>query len=570
MSSTVEQIKERVSIVDVVSSYVKLEKAGKNFKAKCPFHNEKTPSFFISPDRNTYYCFGCGVKGDIFTFVEEFEGLDFMGALKILAARAGVAINQIDFSKKDPHTRLYEVLEATAVFFENLFERTTSPKEYSESRGITEGSRKQFRIGYAPDAWRDLSGHLSTKGFTEREMRDAGLIKQSEEAKEKTPYDVFRNRLIFPIFDSSGRVIGFSGRALATDEKGPKYLNSPETPVFKKGEVLLGLDRAKTAIRTYNFSILVEGQVDLVLAHQAGFTNTVAVMGSAFSQSHATRLHRLSGNMVIALDADDAGIAAAAKTSRMALAEGMDVKVATLPEGLDPADVIQKDKTIWKEAIKNATPVIEFFLARAVQKEADPRKLKKIVRSEVLPYVSLIPNKIDQAHFVGIIAKALRVDEAVVWEELPRVAFESPEIAHIEPQKEIVDATSRRNRLVRHLLGIGEWQKREATDSKVDVSALTTSLERILGPTYKDHLSQEDTESAAFEAEIAYAGSDILNTHIDEILLGLEEDVLKQQFTTLMNDLVDAERKGESKRAEEILQKCKEISAKLEALHKHM
>ena len=239
MSTSVEQIKEKLSIEDVIGSYIKLERAGNSLKARCPFHNEKTPSFFVSPDRGGYYCFGCGVKGDIFTFVQEFEGIDFVGALKILADRAGVQLEKISPKVADKKERLYYLLEITTEFLEKNLQNEEIPLDYLKKRGLTEKTIKDWRIGYVRNEWRTIYDHLKSKGFLDEEMERAGVIK----TEGQNTYDRFRGRIMFPLFDSAGRVIAFSGRIMPAfdDGKAGKYLNSPQTEIFDKSKTLYGL-----------------------------------------------------------------------------------------------------------------------------------------------------------------------------------------------------------------------------------------------------------------------------------------------------------------------------------------
>jgi DNA primase len=288
MSTPVEKIKERLTIEEVVSSYIKLEPAGKNFKAKCPFHNEKTPSFYVSPDRNSFYCFGCGAKGDIFSFVQQFEGLDFMGSLKMLADRAGVPLVFEKTESKSEKERLYMILEDATRFFEGGLAARPEAQEYLKKRGIKAETARDFRLGYVPNEWRLLYTHLKNKKYNDAEIEKAGLAKRAEQ-KEKGFYDRFRGRVMFPIADSSGRIIAFSGRILVDDDSSAKYLNSPDTILFNKSTVLYGIDKAKQDIRTKNYTILVEGQMDLVLSHQAGIKNTVAVSGTALADTLTDR-----------------------------------------------------------------------------------------------------------------------------------------------------------------------------------------------------------------------------------------------------------------------------------------
>ena len=351
MADTVQQIKDRLSIVDVVSQYVKLQRAGASLRARCPFHAERTPSFHVSPERGTYHCFGCNVGGDIFSFVEAIEGLDFKGALKVLAERAGVELvyERGGKEKKDERERLFELLEAATIFYTSRL--NDAAKKYLKERGMTDATIQTFRLGLAGDSWSEASEYLRTKKFTDKEILEAGVAKNP--AGQQAAYgagnersrllDKFRNRIMFPIADSAGRVVGFSGRIFgeAASPDAPKYLNSPETPLFHKSRVLYGFDKAKVAIRKLNCAVLVEGQMDLLASHQAGWANTVAVSGTAFTPEHAALVKRMTENLVLALDADEAGIKAAGRAARTALQGGLNVKVARLPTGLDPADLIQ-------------------------------------------------------------------------------------------------------------------------------------------------------------------------------------------------------------------------------------
>ncbi len=571
MSSPVEQIKDRLPILDVISSYIKVEKSGKNFKAKCPFHNEKTASFFISPERNSYYCFGCGAKGDVFSFVESFEGVDFMGALKMLSERAGIVLDPKNAGRPDPNGRIYAAVKEAVAFFRTNFEENNTARDYVRSRGITEATVKNFSLGWAQGEWRALFDHLSKKGFRTDEIIRAGLAKQKMDDKGVTgshPYDVFRERVMFPIFDASGRAVAFSGRILGKgDEHTPKYVNSPETPIFKKSEILYGFDRAKQSIRQYNFSILVEGQIDLVMTHQAGFTNTVASMGTAITPFHMERLKRISGNIVIALDADDAGVASALKTAKIAITSGMDVKVAVLPEGKDPADVVQEDKEKWKESVRTAKHVIDFLLERILAHEKDSRKAKQRVTRELLPYVALIENGIDQAHFITRIASALGIDDAIVAEEVRKIPQGDIELPR--QKEEPAKANSPRyDRLTRILYGILLWKEREEKPD-IDPEILRADLTRILTMSPDTLYPLEERDAIAFEAEVAYQESAHIDRHIKEMLTFLEEHALKEELTRAMAELTRAEREGKGGEAPELLEKCREITKRLNTLQSH-
>ncbi|MBP6881915.1 MAG: DNA primase [Candidatus Pacebacteria bacterium] len=423
MSDAVEQIKERLSILDVISPYVELHRAGKNYKGKSPFSAEKTPSFYVSPDRGMYYCFSTSQGGDMFTFVQAMEGVDFKEALKILAQKAGVELVPEDPQKRSERDRLYAALEAATAFYEEQLPLESEAVAYLERRGVNKDTIAKWRIGFAPgppkSGWREVKDHLVAKGYTKDELFKAGLIKSAEGGKE--PFDVFRDRVMFPMFDPSGKVVAFSGRILHPDDRAPKYVNTPETLLYKKSELLFGYDKAKNGIRHLNFSLIVEGQFDVVMCHQAGYNNTVAVSGTALTLHHVQLLERLSNRVVLALDADRAGIAAMRKAANVMLRRGLDVKVAELPLGEDPADVVSKDPAILKKTIGNAVHVIEFLLHVLRREVADDRSFKLKVRDEVLPFILLLPNRIDQEHFVGLVTEAIKTTTDAVRFELDRL-----------------------------------------------------------------------------------------------------------------------------------------------------
>ncbi len=441
MSDAVNQIKERLTIIDVISPYAELHKAGKHYKARCPFHQEKTPSFTISPDRGLYHCYGCSAGGDMFTFIQEIEGLDFKGALKILAEKANVELVPEDPKKKTERDRQYDVLSEAAGFFASYLAKNPAALAYLTDRGVTKETIAKWQIGYAPGppehGWRETKEYLESKKFTTEELSKAGLIKGFDTGKD--PYDLFRDRVMFPIFDPSGRVVAFSGRILTKDTEAPKYVNSPETELFNKSEILYGYDKAKQGIRQMDFSLIVEGQFDVVMTHQAGYQNAVAVSGTALTAHHVMLLQRLSNRVVLSLDGDKAGIAAVKRAADLMLSRGMDVKVAKLPDGKDPADIIHENKDSFKKVIGHAKHVIEYLLDVLEEQGADERTFKLKTREEILPHVVKIPNRIDQEHFENIIAERLGTTKDAIHFEVERLleqAKNEPEVAEPTPQPE--------------------------------------------------------------------------------------------------------------------------------------
>jgi len=570
VSSNVEQIKARLSIVDVLGTYLKLEKAGVNYKAKCPFHNEKTPSFFISPARDTYHCFGCAKGGDIFSFVQEIEGVDFMGSLKILAEKAGVELSMEragERTERSEKEKLLAALRDAMLMYRAALAKNPSAREYVERRGITHATVERFEIGYAPDGWRVVHEFLKGRGHADQIVEKTGLIIP---APKGGYYDRFRARIMFPIHDQIGNVIGFSGRVL-TDEV-PKYINSPQTPLFDKSKVLYGIDKAKLAIRKEDKTVLVEGQMDLVLSHQAGIEHAVAVSGTALSDEHLKSLGRLSSNVVMAFDADNAGIKASGRALGIALGLGMTVKIALLPKGKDPADLVREDPQIWQRAIAQARHVIDFFIDVHRVNYADPAALRKAIETDVLPYIALLSSPLDQGHYVSKVSSLLSITDSVIWDAIKKIRVRGP---MTKPEDAVtINApakTSRRtDRVIRTLAGIIAWQESKPSP-EIDTGQVRAQIAEIGAAA---RLEQEVGTDPAhrseiiLEAEIGYEGSPKLAAIIGTLLHALKEDLLTDQFSAIMRQLHEAERSGQEDSAKALLADIQKITAQLAALKK--
>lgn len=554
MSRTaVEQIKERLTIVEVVGSYVELKLAGKNYKAKSPFTNEKTPSFYVSPDRGMYYCFSSQKGGDMFTFIQEMEGVDFKGALKILAERAHVELVPEDPKKRDARDVQYALLEeATQYFFKNR-EEAPLVDAYIQERGVTTHTIHTWRIGYAKDEWRALRTYLHTKGFTDEQMLEAGLIKKADQGKE--PYDVFRDRIMFPIFDTSGRVVAFSGRTLKKEDGIPKYVNSPETALFVKSDILYGYDKAKQGIRHYDFSLIVEGQFDLVLSHQAGYTNAVAVSGTAFTPHHLALLERLSTRIVLALDSDRAGVTAVKRVSGMMLSRGMDVKVARIEGGKDPADIIKVNPHDFKHFIGNAVHVVEFLLIVLKEGMKDDRTYKLRVREEVLPLLVMMENRIDREHFEGIIAEAIGATKEGIHYEVERIevvqqkASQREHVAekHAEPAKKVM-SIHRRDGLYNHLRALVHVCVNERAWIGLSIK---THMEQILSPEdmhtflYGEVTQRMQAEIFTLEEHLEGLREQYFLEEISDVLTQYTHTIARERLGALRRALVALETSGD-------------------------
>lgn len=564
MSSNVLRIKEKLSIVDVVSAYIKITKAGKNFKGRCPFHNEKTPSFFVSPDRDAYYCFGCGRGGDIFTFVEEFEGLDFLGAMKVLADKAGVEISfNADSMKKEDKATLYEILEESTKFYEELLSKNKEALKYLKERGLSDEIIKSFRLGFALPGWHNLLEHLKTKGFKESDLKKAGVIGES---KSKL-YDLFRERIIFPINDSAGRVVAFTGRVFGSNDSDAKYINSPETELYDKSKILFGFEKAKFGIRKHDFCILVEGNTDVIMAHQAGYRNTVAVSGTSLTDAHLEAIRRLTTKIVFAFDSDGAGFKASGRGAKKALLLGIDLKVANLPQGKDPADVIKEDVNVWKDAIKNSKHIVDYYLNLYEQNIPDKRKYALTVREEVLPYILMIENKIDQSHFIKKVAQRLEIEEGVLKLELEKIELNQADILTSESleEKEREKEKTRLDEVKKRITGILVWKLGVKDNDFVD--RYKKKLKDIIESDITEEYSDKEKNNLATLAEFSFEGSDNIEKEMDELVLNFEEDFLKEKLLGIMNNIKKSE-KDSNNELEEYLSLYQKISKRLEDIKK--
>lgn len=581
MNSNVEQIKERLSIVDVLSAYITLIPAGKQFKAKCPFHNERTASFSISPDRGLYYCFGCGARGDAFTFVEQFEGVDFNGALKILADKAGVSLDKKDH-RADDHAPVYEFLEQTTLRYQKALMQHSEALRYLRGRGLTDQTIAEFRLGYAPDEWRFVADTCTSDA--ERKIAErAGLIKTPEAAagtSAKTPYDRFRRRIIFPLCDSSGRVVGFSGRLFPDvspeDVKGqpvpPKYLNSPETEVFQKSRILFGFDKAKFHIKRHGFSILVEGQMDLVMSHQAGFRNTIATSGTAVSEqssedstANLAVVSRLAPHIFLAFDGDSAGQKALKRAALVALSLGMNPKVVALPEGVDPADfLLRHEKEEWKHLLKES---LHFILheARAVRDmKLSPHLLVQSLRERIFPYLSRVISPIEQQLYTEAVARELGIDVFTIEREHARFVADEPDARGAVPREAVVSEAKNTISSRERIAGCLERFPSQA----LTAFAEKLSQESIGGHQFGAIVLNEDRRAivlATIEEAYGELKEDERNEVCIELIKKARDDFYLQIQALLSHELRVAEGEGDEARIEETLKLLMDLNNRRQA-----
>ena len=418
------EIQDRCDIVEVISNYISLKPAGRNFKACCPFHHEKTPSFIVSPDKQIYHCFGCNSGGNVFNFIKEYEKMDFIDAVKMLAEKTGVKLPEYknhDDEDGSIVSTLYSVNDIAANYYTGILEKTGSSSEikrYIAKRGLDAPVLKKFRVGYADSSWKALIDYLSGRGVREDMILKAGL---AVKGKDNAYYDLFRNRIVFPIFDARDKIIGFGARVM--DETLPKYINSPETAVYKKGLHLYGLNFAKANIKERNFAIITEGYLDVMTCHQYGVTNVVASLGTALTLEQIRLLKRYTHNVVMLYDADQAGEMASLRGLDLFLEEGMNVKIATLEKGYDPDSFLRKfGREKFDSAINKSKSLFTYKLdiLKSRFDNQDPESKAEIIK-EMLSTIHKVKNAIVKAEYIRLLSYELSVKEDAVWEELRKI-----------------------------------------------------------------------------------------------------------------------------------------------------
>jgi DNA primase len=412
LQHAIEEIKSRIDIVNLISEYVELKKSGQNFKALCPFHSEKTPSFVVSASKQIFHCFGCGTGGDVIAFVMKHDGLSFPEAVRSLAERTGVKIAHSAsghpvLSTKSLRNTLLLIHKEALTFYRNMLLRSRRAKEYLKKRGLTESIVKEFQIGFAPGEKDLLLKLLTDKGYKESEILSSGLCRETERGKR----DTFRNRIIFPIINSRGEVIAFGGRTVSEDGYGPKYLNSPETVLFKKSSELFGINLARSAISRKGYVIIMEGYFDVITAHQFGFKNSVAPLGTSLTVDHIKRLKILTKKVLLVFDSDEAGIKASSRALPMLYENGLTAKVMLLPEGDDPHSfLLKKGYKAFEQLFRDVKGIVDFYLGLKGERV-------DIIR-ELLFIISKVKSGIIRGELIREVAEKTAISEQFLREEL--------------------------------------------------------------------------------------------------------------------------------------------------------
>ncbi len=422
MGDAVEEIKARLSIEDVVSEYVQLKRAGRNFKGLSPFTSEKSPSFVVSPEKQIWHDFSSGRGGDIFSFVQEVEGLDFKGSLDLLARKAGVDLDAYESSKKNlpgeksTKEQLYNAIEKAVIFYQKQLTQSTAALKYlREKRGYEKQTLIDFRFGYSPESGKSLVNYLTQKGFSTEELRKAGLISQ----KGNDFYDMFRGRVMIPLLDAQGRAVGFTARQLTEAPGSPKYINTPSTILYDKGRQVFGLSQAKESIRKSGYVVVVEGNLDVVASHQAGIKNVVASAGTALTTYHLKSLQRFTADVRLAFDEDRAGQEAAERAIPLAQSVGVELSMVHLPSGKDPDELIKNDSKLWLQAVDSSQYMIDWLIDRIAEGlDLQSAQGKRLFTTRIIAIVRQLKEPVEQEHYLHILAERTNTSYETIQEKL--------------------------------------------------------------------------------------------------------------------------------------------------------
>ncbi len=532
MSREIEEVKNRLDIVDVVSEYVKLKQAGTNWKAPCPFHNEKSPSFMVSRDKQIWHCFGCGKGGDVFSFVQEIDGMDFPSALQHLAQKAGVQLPSYQGEGNSKKKRLKEICSLTAQYWNKVLRDADAAqvaRDYLQQRGVSDETAERFVLGYAPKEWEATLQFLIKRGYTEQEIFLAGITVKKDRGSGF--FDRFRHRLMFPLKDVQGQVVGFTGRLLDESQQGGKYVNTPQTELYNKSAVVYNLDQAKHAIRREGFVIVAEGQMDVIASVQAGVENIVAVSGTAFTQEQLLLLKRYTTQLVLAFDTDAAGESASRRSVALAWQEGFDVKTVALPEGKDPDDYIKQGADAWKKVVDQRQSIMQHYVTRATKRyDLTSVDGKKAATKELLPIISQLYDGVERTHWVQELSGLVNVPETILHEAMPKRgvnrAVAVQPVAQDRSEKTSTAQQPPKSRFVRvseHLIGL--------------LLAFPDHLPSRIDKLEPDILATEALR-ALYKQLIIYYTSDIQNNISDFEYRGFTQTLSSEQGTALADTLV--------------------------------
>ncbi len=567
-----QEIKDRLNVADVIAGYIPIKKAGVNFKALCPFHHEKTPSMNISTSKQIWHCFGCGEGGDVFSFVMKYENIEFRDALKILADKAGVQLpaysgqNQGLENEKDLLLRINDF--ASRYYHQVLLSKTgLRALEYLKKRGLSETTIKNWRIGYAPDDFHALENALAQKKVSVADLVKAGVSAKNERGQM---YDRFRGRITFPIYNYFGEVVGFSARLLEENPNAAKYVNSPETIIYNKSKILFGLNFAKDSIRKKDEAVIVEGQMDLIQSHQAGFTNVVASSGTALNETSLTQLGRLTKNLKFCFDADSAGLAAARRAGELALKAGFRLKLIILKGAKDPDELIKRSPGLWEKAVNEAVWFLDFYIESAELSFAPGSvEQKHFLSKEVMPFLQFITDPLELDHYIHKMVTKFSISEKVIREQLKKTTQTPLAVEKLPKAQGSFGSLRLQKEVLGGLLVLPDF----AIEAKAVLEPLDFEDEEIQH--LYEQLSTVSGQSAVKQATVAKEAIFMIESQLEEIegkeealtkilqksLALLKLNSIKKQQLKLQTDIKVAEGQKDRQKMEELNKKFVLLSA---------
>ncbi len=592
MPSPVEQIKSQLDIVDVIGEYVRLKQSGQNFKGLCPFHHEKTPSFMAHREKQIWHCFGCGLGGDIFEFIEKMENVDFPEALEILARKANIEIKPQDFKESGKRTRFLELVAAADDYWHEQLLKSPSAqtaRDYLKKRGIDIDIAKTFHLGYAPDNWEALVKYLKTKNYTTEEMLLVGLITKNTKG---TFYDKFRDRIMFPIADIHRRTIGFGGRMIKIETNEPKYMNSPQCPVYNKSLVLYNLDKAKSYIKETGYALLVEGYMDVIGCWQAGITNVVSTSGTALTREQVKLLKRYTKELRLAFDADLAGQSASERGIDIALQAEMEVKVISLPAGEDPDTWARKESTQFKQMIKEAKPIGDYTMDTILKAvDINTREGKKQAAQKILQAIAKLSDPVEKDYYLKQASQKFGIDDRSLRERFASFTKPTPTYGEVDRIEVSITSTIDRQQLLSerllsiilylpdHLEYVGKKLAPEVLHPMelVDLYRRTlvfyTERKQLDLDAFKQELASEAdliklVESLWLRAEQEFSGreEDELSQELSILLDSLQHLYLTRQLKVVSGQIKQAESDGNQQNLVQFLEKFNDLSQALAKL----
>ena len=566
----IDQVRDRTDIVEVISGYIPLKKLGRNYKTTCPFHNEKTPSFVVSPDKQIYHCFGCNAGGNVFSFVMKYENIEFPEAVEMLAKKAGIALPRTAGNRDGASSlndQLYRVNELASQFFQDSLLRSKVPRDYIASRGIADEAIKKFKIGYAPDSWEALINYFKTKNVSANILEKAGLVIANDKGSH---YDRFRNRVIFPIMDLKNRILGFGARVL--DASLPKYVNSPETPIYSKGRNLYGLNLSKDSIKKKGHVLVVEGYLDFIIPYQAGVDNIIATLGTALTTDQLKLLKRYSNTVIMVYDPDEAGEAASLRNLDLFISEDMNVYIAELVTGFDPDGYIRKFGTEeFLKLVKSSKNIFDYKIDKLVKRfNINTMNGKASIASEMLPTIARINNAVFRSGMVKKLAERLSVDEESIRTELKKVKTVSGErIYTITPVEARKDPRSAEMVVFALLLAGGNLIEKVEEDVKLE-EFKDCSVRDAVSAAFSMHKENKTVTPAHLitlmgntqnAANLVSEASAILETipekdmekALDDCIARMKKDSVKERLAFIQNALKEAHNQKNEERVKELV-----------------